>query len=458
MRYKSKYLKESVKQIHFIGIGGIGMCGLAEYLLEKGYVVTGSDMTRTFITDRLETKGAKIFTGHKKSNVNAKTDLVVFTSAVKKDNPEYKKARDRGIKTIKRAVLLGDIVNSKFLIAVSGTHGKTTTTSMLAKILIDTGFDPTVFVGGNLDVLGGASYRNGESGFAIVEADEYDRSFLTLKPNVIIINNIELDHVDIYKNESILLKSFADFATKIKPNGTFIINWDDSNIRKLFKSSKKKNILKYGIKSTGLVSKLRNENFKTEFNYKNKKISLNVLGEHNVYNALAAITASGVVCDDSKRIIKSISSFKGVKRRLELKSSRKFKIFDDYAHHPSEIKTTLLSLKDNDKGRIVVVFQPHTFTRTNVFYKEFAESLNIADLVYLLPIYPAREKSIKGVNSRLILEILKMKGCESYLFENKNDLFKHLEESLKRNDRVVFQGAGTITNYCDEFIKKVMNK
>lgn len=454
MQYKYKYLKDNVKLVHFIGIGGIGMCGLAEYLLDKGYAVTGSDMTRTFITDRLVEKGAKIYFGHKAGNINAKTDLVVFTSAVKKDNPEYKRAKDRGIKCIKRAVLLGDVVNGKFLIAVSGTHGKTTTTSMLAKILIDSGFDPTVFVGGNLDVLGGASFRSGKSGFAIVEADEYDRSFLTLTPNVIIINNIELDHVDIYKNEKVLLKSFADFASKIKSNGTFILNWDDNNIRKIFKSSGKK-VLKYGIKSTGLVAKLKNKGFKTEFYYENKKVSLNVLGEHNVYNALAAIKAASVVCDDTKRIIKSISSFNGVKRRLELKYSKQFKIFDDYAHHPSEIKTTLLSLKENDKGRVVVVFQPHTYSRTNAFFKEFAEALSIADLVYLLPIYPAREVPIKGVNSGLILEILKRKEHESYLFDDKNELFKHLEKNLKRNDRVIFQGAGTITIYCDEFIKKV---
>ena len=457
MHYKYKYLKEKVNQIHFIGIGGIGMCGLAEYLLDKGYKVTGSDITRTFITDRLVKKGAKIYYGHKASNINTKTDLVVYTSALKKENPEYKKAKNYRIKAIKRAALLGDIVNGKYLIAVSGTHGKTTTTSMIAKILIDTGFDPTVFVGGNLDILGGASYRKGESGFAIVEADEYDRSFLTLNPNVIIINNIELDHVDIYKNEDALLKSFADFILKIKPNGTFVINWDDRNIKSLFKS-RKKNILKYGIKATGLVTKLRNNYFKTEFTYKNTKINLNVLGEHNVYNALAALKASSVVCDDAKSILKSLSSFKGVKRRLELKSSKQYKIFDDYAHHPSEIKATLQALKDNDGERIVVVFQPHTFSRTNMFYKEFAESLNIADVVYLLPIYPAREKSLKGVNSRLIFEILKMNGCESYLFENKDALFKHLKKSLKRNDRVVFQGAGTISNYCDEFIKKIAVK
>ena len=453
MQYKSRYLKNNVKKIHFIGIGGIGMCGLAEYLLDKGYKVSGSDITRTFITDRLIKKGAYVKYGHKASNIEKNVDLVVITSAVKADNPEYKKAIAKGIKTIKRAQLLGDLVNNKFLIAVSGTHGKTTTTSILAKILIDTGFDPTVFVGGNLDILGGASFRTGNSGFAIVEADEYDRSFLTLHPDVIVVNNIELDHVDIYKNEKSLLKAFIDFKNNLKPRGTLIVNWDDDNVRKLFNTRGSRNILKYGIKKTELVTRIENKNFKTVFKYKNNKVSMNVLGYHNVYNAMAAILASCVVCNDTKSIIKSVSNFNGVKRRLELKCDKQFKIFDDYAHHPSEIKTTLLSLKENDSGRIVVVFQPHTYTRTKEFYADFAEALNIADVVYLLHIYPAREKAIKGVKSELIFDILKKDERETYIYKSQSDLFRHLKKSLKKNDRVIFQGAGTITNYCDEFIK-----
>lgn len=457
MNKKQKYLDNKVKSIHFIGIGGIGMCGLAEYLLDKGYKVTGSDLTKSFITERLESKGAKIFYGHSEKNLKKGADLVVYTSAVKADNPEYKMALKLKVKTIKRAVLLGEIVNDMLLIAVSGTHGKTSTTSMLSKILIDNGFNPTVFVGGNLSVLGGASYRIG-SNIAIVEADEYDRSFLTLNPDIIIINNIELDHVDIYKNVKSLMKSFKDFAGKLKTNGCFIVNWDDKNIRDLFKSLKSDYVFKYGMIRTDVISKVKVKNFKTEYELTGNKVTLKVLGYHNVYNSTAAIIASSLIFNNIKKIIKSISTFNGVKRRLELKYDKNFKVFDDYGHHPSEVKTTLLSLKANDKGRLIVVFQPHTFTRLHKFYKEFAKALEIADVVYLLPVYPAREKEIKGVKSELIYNILNKKNHKVFLIDKNEELFSHLKKVVKKNDRVVFQGAGTVTNVCDEFVKGVKGK
>ncbi len=455
----SKYLKDGLKRVHFIGIGGIGMSGLAEYLLEKGYIVSGSDMTGTFITERMSRKGARIYYGHDEANLDKRTGLVVYTSAVKKNNPEFIKAKQLGISTIKRAALLGDIVNDKYLIAVSGTHGKTTTTSILSKIFIDLGYDPTVFVGGNLDILKGKSFKSGTGDLAIVEADEYDKSFLTLHPDVMIINNVELDHVDIYKNEESLLSTFAAFTRNIKEGGTFVLNWDDSNIRKLFKKAHKNNdVIKYGIKSTGRITNLQSKNFKTGFCLDKSKILLKLLGRHNVYNAAAAISAASVISDDIKSIIKSVSSFSGVKRRLELKYSNGLTIFDDYAHHPTEIKTTLESLKQNGKGRLTVVFQPHTYSRTQEFYREFAEALKSADSIYLVPVYPAREKPIKGVNSELILKILKKSKKQVQLSENKEDLFLNLRSSLRRNDKVVFQGAGTITNLCDEFVNIVKKR
>ena len=454
MNKDHKYLNKKIKKIHFIGIGGIGMCGLAEYLLDKGYKISGSDLTKTFITERLENKGARINYGHNGKNIRKDTDLVIYTSAVKADNPEYKMSLKLKINTIKRAVLLGEIVNDMLLIAVSGTHGKTSTTSMLSKILIDNGFNPTVFVGGNLDILGGASYRIG-SNVAVVEADEYDRSFLTLNPDIIIINNIELDHVDIYKNVKSLMKSFKVFAGNLKTNGCFIINWDDKNIRELFKSIKADYVFKYGMKNTDVISNVKVKNFKTEFTLNGNKVSLNVLGYHNVYNSTAAIIASNLIFENNEKIIKSISSFSGVKRRLELKYDKGFKVFDDYGHHPSEVKTTLISLKENDKGRLIVIFQPHTYTRLKKFYKEFAKALEIADVVYLLPIYPAREKELKGIKSELIFNIMNKKKHKVILIEDIDELYTHLNKQIKKNDRVVFQGAGTVTNFCDEFIKKV---
>lgn len=459
IRLRSKYMKDGVKKVHFIGIGGIGMSGLAEYLIEKGYKVSGSDMAKTFITQRMNRKGARIHYGHKAENLDVKTDLVIYTSAVKSDNPEYIKAKKLGIRIIKRAVLLGDLVNNKYLIAVSGTHGKTTTTSILCKIFIDLGYDPTVFVGGNLDVLNNESYKSGKGDLAIVEADEYDRSFLTLHPDVMIINNIELDHVDIYKDEQSLMKTFSGFIGNIKEGGTYVLNWDDKNVRKLFpKKMQNNSIVKYGIKLTGRVSKLKTKNFKTEFYLNNNRVPLSLLGKHNVYNASAAISAASVICDDLKSIIKSVSNFTGVRRRLELKYNENVKVFDDYAHHPSEIKTTLESLRNNDKGRLIVVFQPHTYSRTKEFYKEFSEALKIADKIYLIPVYPAREKPIKGVSSELIFKILKKTNKEIFYYENINVIYEQLKNNLKKGDKIVFQGAGTVTNFCDEFIKIIRKK
>lgn len=448
------YLNKKVKSVHFIGIGGIGMCGLAEYLLVKGYKVTGSDSTRTFITERLESKGAKVSYGHSADNIRKGVHLVVYTSAVKKDNPEYKKALSLKISTIKRAVLLGELVNGLNLIAVSGTHGKTSTTSMIANILIKSGIDPTVFVGGNLDILGGASYRIGKGKWAVVEADEYDRSFLTLKPNVIVVNNIELDHIDIYKNEKSLKTAFKSFLSNLKQEGTIVANFDDKNVKELIDPIDEV-VIDFGIKGTNKISNVKMSATKTTFNLNDFKVELGIPGYHNVYNASAAICAT-IFAAKSANIFKSLKDFKGVKRRLELKyDKRNIKIYDDYGHHPSEVLSSLKSLKDIDKKRLIVVFQPHTYSRTKQFYKEFAKSLSAADKVYLLPVYAAREKEIKRVSSKLIYNLIKKDKC---LVDNENTLYTDLKKTLKKDDRVVFQGAGDVTNMCDKFIKGINTK
>lgn len=448
------YLNKKVKNVHFIGIGGIGMCGLAEYLLVKGYKVTGSDSTKTFITERLEIKGAKVTYGHSASNISIGVHLVVYTSAVKKDNPEFKKALSLKINTIKRAVLLGELVNDLNLIAVSGTHGKTSTTSMIASILIKSGIDPTVFVGGNLDNLGGASYRIGKGKWAVVEADEYDRSFLTLKPNVIVVNNVELDHIDIYKNEKSLNTAFKAFLNNLKDDGTIVANYDDKNVRELVDPIDEV-VIDFGIKGTNKISRVKMSASKTTFNLNDFKVELGIPGYHNVYNASAAICAT-IFAAKSANIFSSLKSFKGVKRRLELKYDNiNLKVYDDYGHHPSEVLSSLKSLKDVDKKRLIVVFQPHTYSRTKQFYKEFAKSLSAADKIYLLPVYAAREKTMKGVSSKLIYNLIKKDKC---LVQNEDALYTDLKKSLKMGDRIVFQGAGDVTNMCDKFIKGIKTK
>lgn len=448
------YLNKKVKNVHFIGIGGIGMCGLAEYLLVKGYKVTGSDSTKTFITERLEKKGAKVSYGHSADNIGKSVHLVVYTSAVKKDNPEYKKALALKINTIKRAVLLGELVNGLKLIAVSGTHGKTSTTSMIAGILIKSGIDPTVFVGGNLDILGGASYRIGKGKWAVVEADEYDRSFLTLKPDVIVVNNVELDHIDIYKTEKSLKSAFKSFLSNLKEEGTIVANYDDKNVKELVDPVDEV-VIDFGFNGTNRISNVKMSASKTAFSLNDFKVELGIPGYHNVYNASAAICAT-IFAVKSASIFGSLKDFKGVKRRLELKyDKRNIKVYDDYGHHPSEVLSSLKSLKDVDKKRLIVVFQPHTYSRTKQFYREFAKSLSAADKVYLLPVYAAREKAMKGVSSKLIYSLIKKDKC---LVESESELFADLKKSIKKGDRVVFQGAGDVTNMCDKFIKGIKYK
>lgn len=438
--------------VHFIGIGGIGMCGLAEYLLVKGYKVTGSDITRTAITDRLAKKGAKIKYGHKAENIGRDVSLVVYTSAVKPDNPEFASCVERNIKAVKRALLLGEIVNGKILIAVSGTHGKTSTTSMISKILIDAKYDPTVFVGGNLDFLGGAAYRIGKGRYAVVEADEYDRSFHTLKPSIAVINNIELDHTDIYKSEKEIVESFRKFADSVKPNGYFVTNGDDRNITKVMKGRICRRA-DFGKKAVNEIGMVKTDTEGIKFRLNEIQIELGVIGKHNVYNAAAAFIAGSIAGIKASVILKSLASYPGVKRRLELIWNKAYSVYDDYAHHPTEVSSSLASLNEIKKGKLIVVFQPHTYTRTGKFYRGFAKALSAADVVYLLPVYAARELPVRGVTSKLIYAELKKTGTKCHIMRSPGELLKALGKSVKKDDCVVFQGAGDVTNLSRIFIK-----
>jgi UDP-N-acetylmuramate--alanine ligase len=454
MRKKETNIKilKNVRTVHFIGIGGIGMCGLAEYLLVKGYRITGSDITRTFITKRLEKKGARIKYGHKASNVGKDVDLIVHTAAVKTENPELKAAVERNIKTIKRAFLLGELVNGKYLIAVSGTHGKTSTTAMIAKILIDAKLDPTVFVGGNLEFLGGASYRIGKGKYAVVEADEYDRSFHTLKPTIAVINNIELDHTDIYKTEKEIIESFKTFADRVKSTGYFVVNMNDRNVKKVM-ADRICRRADFGKGCINSISNVKADNAGITYKLNEADIRLIVPGYHNVFNSSAAFIAGSIVNIKPSVITMSLEKFPGVKRRLELKYRKDISVYDDYAHHPTEVASSLKSINEVKEGRLIVVYQPHTFTRTREFYKEFAKALSIADIVYLMPVYPARELPIKRVTSKLIFDKIKNKEAKKVLVVKTDKLKDALKKEVKKGDCVVFQGAGDITNYCDEFIK-----
>lgn len=449
---------DDVKNIHFIGIGGIGMSGIAEYLVRKGLTVSGSDSTLSDITHKLSAAGVKIYEGHNESNLSEDTGLVVYSAAIKENNPELFKARKLGINAVKRAKMLGEIVNDKKLIAVSGTHGKTSTTAMIAKVLIDCNIDPTVFVGGTIDFLEGGNSRIGNGEYAVVEADEYDRSFLTLKPDYVIITNIDLDHTDFYKDLDDLKNSFTDFLTSGKGNLKVVGFGDDRNIIDLMNSIQNKNCNTYGFGEHNkyVISEMSSTGSNLKFEINKSIIQLSIPGVHNVLNASAAYIIGELLGIDRDCVIRNLKSFYGVNRRLELKYDKEIKVYDDYAHHPTEIEYSFNAIKEISKSRVITVFQPHTYTRTRDFYVGFANALKDNDVTILTELYPAREKEIEGVSSKLIYDKLVSFDENKIFYEKSFDkVIIRLDEIVMENDTIIFQGAGDITDLCNLYVKKL---
>jgi len=455
---------EGIKKVHLIGVGGIGMSGIAEYLLRKDYEVSGSDMTSSMITGRLVNLGIKCFEGHREENLTDDTELVIYSAAVKEDNPELKKAIRLNLKVVKRAEALGSIVNDKYLISVSGTHGKTTTTAMIAKVLIENGIDPTVFVGGLSDFLEGGSSRIGNSNIAVVEADEYDRSFLQLRSDVIVITNIEADHLDIYDDLDDIKKCFLKFIEKSKENVNIIACGDDENVRDTLKDVQGVNYYGFGNANEFVIHEPGYSTKTISYKLNNTDLRIKVPGDHNVLNSSAAYIVSKVFGMNYEKFNQSMKTFYGVKRRLELKYENGIRVFDDYAHHPSEVSATLDAIKKQGQGRIITVFQPHLYSRTRDFYKEFGKSFELTDFLLLTKIYPARETEIEGITSDLILkEYRKIKpgkeGLESgFYMDDEIMIMKKLEEIVKDGDVIIFQGAGDITDLCTNYVKKMKEK
>lgn len=448
--------------IYFIGIGGIGMSGLAEYFLRTGHKVSGSDMTATHITERLVSLGAEIFNGHSASNISGSIDTVVYTSAVKNGNPELEKANELGIRTVRRAEMLGEIVNDKYLIAVSGTHGKTTTTAMIGKLLVDAGLDPLIFVGGNVQLFDGGATRFGSGKYAVVEADEYDRSFLALRPDVTVVTNIDADHLDIYKDLDDIKSTFREFCDRSKYGAYMIYCGDDENIKSFMNSINREKIsYGYDDKNYLKIIDYRPSAGVLDFSILNShrsydNVHLNMPGRHNALNSTACFAVSKVLDVPFETYKESISGFRTVDRRMQLKFEGKgIRVYDDYSHHPVEVSASLKGLKEAGAGRLITVFQPHLFTRTRDFYKEFAEALAISDEVILMDIYPAREKPIEGITSELILNEASAKFENIRLINERSDVLAWLRHDLKPGDVVVFQGAGDITNLCSEFVNQI---
>ena len=451
-------------KVHFMGIGGISMSGLARILLNNNFTVSGSDNTYSSIIEDLIKAGAHIMIGQKASNINENIDLIVYTAAIHDDNPEFIEAKRLNIPMLSRADFIGQLMNNyKTPIAVSGTHGKTTTTSMIAQILLENDMDPTISVGGILKSINGNIYV-GNSDLFLTEACEYTNSFLKFSPKIGIILNIEEDHMDFFKDIDDIRSSFLEFAHRLpsKENGgTLIINGEinDANI---FIKELDCNIITYGIDGDYDYSAKNityDEFARPSYDlYVNGKfvtrIGLSVTGLHNVSNSLPAIALCSLLDIPINSIQKGLLTFTGTDRRFEYKGEvNGIKILDDYAHHPTEIIATLKTAKRYPHRDIWCVFQSHTYTRTKAFLNEFVDALKLADHVILPDIYPARETDTLGMSSQLLCDKLIENGVDAYYFPTFNEIEKFILKNCKKNDLVITMGAGNVVDISDSLTK-----
>ena len=450
-----------IKYVFFVGIGGIGMSGIAELLLNLGFNVSGSDINENENITRLKNLNIDVKIGHSPSNINQDTDVLVYSSAVPVENPEIVRARQKGIPIIRRAEMLGELISVKETsIAVSGTHGKTTTSSMIGTILAYAKKDPTMVVGGlvhNIDT----NSKLGNGDIIVVEADEFDRSFLALKPTIGIITNIELEHTDCYDDLKDLQDAFIQFCKSVPFYGEVILCADSPAVQEIIPKIERP-MTTYG-RSRDAAYRAKNirfqENKSTYSIFRAEEclgeIKLNVPGEHNVLNSLAAVVLGIEMGLSFNDIQKGIYNYKGVRRRFDIKGTfNDIMLLDDYAHHPTEVKATIEAAKAGWDRRIIAVFQPHLFTRTREFFREFSNSLELADVVLITDIYPAREKPIPGVTSKLIYDILfqKMKDY-CFLVPDLDDLESMLDKIIEPGDMIITMGAGNIWRYCESYSK-----
>ncbi len=447
--------------IHFIGIGGISMSGLAEILLERGFMVTGSDAKQSELTEMLERHGARIYYGQKAENITEGIDVVVYTAAVHPDNPEFAAASAMGLPILSRAELLGQIMkNYSVSIAVSGTHGKTTTTSMITEILMDAGKNPTISVGGILDSIGG-NIRVGGPELFVTEACEYTNSFLSFFPTMEIILNVEADHLDFFKDLEDIRSSFRRFACLLPENGLLIINSDIRNYEELC-SGLPCRVITVGSdpeKSRYSAAWITfDENACASFCLlENGKeagtVTLGVPGMHNVYNALAAIAVSRELGISMETIRRGLMKFAGTHRRFEKKGViGGVTIIDDYAHHPQEITATLAAAKNYPHREIWCVFQPHTYTRTRALMNDFVRALSSADHVVLADIYAARETDTLGISSRDLEEKIRELGTDVHYFPSFDEIETFLLENCVNGDLLITMGAGDIVKVGERLL------
>jgi UDP-N-acetylmuramate--alanine ligase len=448
-----------IRRVHMVGIGGIGMSSIAEVLLNRGYQVSGSDLKKSEVTHRLETLGARIYEGHASEQVK-EADVVVYSSAVKvKENPETLEAERCRIPLIPRSVMLGELMRMKYGVCIAGTHGKTTTTSITGLVISEGGFDPTIIVGGKVTVFGSNAVA-GEGDIIIIEADEYDRTFLRLTPSIAVITNIEADHLDIYHNLEDIKQAFIQFANSIPFFGAAIICLDDPTVQEIV-SDIDRRVITYG---TSRQAEIRAENVKqdginTSFQVMNGSELLGTAeirspGLHNVRNALAAIAVALELEIDFGLIVEALRKFSGVQRRFqEIGEVHGVLVIDDYAHHPTEIMATLEAASSGwPDRRIVAVFQPHLYSRTQDFSEGFARAFFNADLLVMTDIFPAREAPIPGIDGQMLADLARRYGHRGvHYVANKEDLPEYLLSLVKENDTVITLGAGDINTYGRRF-------
>jgi UDP-N-acetylmuramate--alanine ligase len=457
---KTDMMRRKVRQIHFVGIGGIGMSGIAEVLLNLGYTVTGSDQNRTDITERLVDLGATIHQGHGAAHVGA-ADVVVTSTAVRPDNPEVLETHRRGIPVIPRAEMLAELLKMKFSVAVSGSHGKTSTTSMIATILARGGLDPTMVIGGKLASIG-SNARLGDGEVIVAEADESDGSFLKLSPSLAVITNIDREHLDHYRDLAEIKDAFLQFANIVPFYGATIVCLDDENVRAILPRIKRR-VITYGLhrQADWRAEKIHFSGRTAKFavywrNDLQGSVTLNAPGLFNVYNALAAIAAARELEVSFSAVRAGLKTFTGVQRRLEVKGRvNDVTVVDDYGHHPTEIRETLAAARQVWPDRLIVVFQPHRYTRTKALFQEFLTAFPNADRLIVTDIYAASEEPIPGVSAAALADGIRRAGHRNVQYIGD---FKAIVEDLIRtaqpSDVILTLGAGNVLKIGEAFLAR----
>lgn len=461
---------QRVQNIHLIGIGGSGMSGIAEVLLNQGYTVSGSDLSENNATRRLQSLGANIFFNHKPSHVR-KTDVVVISTAIQKNNPELKAAYEKRIPVLPRAQMLGELMRFQQGITIAGTHGKTTTTSLVASLLTEAGLDPTFVIGGLLNSAG-AHAKLGASDYFIAEADESDASFLHLQPKMTIVTNIDFDHMQTYNDDpNCLQQTFVNFLHHLPFYGLAVVCIDDPIVRKIIPDIARP-VITYGFDKSADIKAVEFKQIGTKCHFKVQRkksskplpITLNLAGKHNVLNALAAITIASECGVPNKIIQRALANFQGVARRFQIHGQLQFNqanvlLIDDYGHHPREITATFQAMKNAwPNKRIVLAFQPHRYSRTKLLFDDFAEALSEADVLLLLDTYAAGEKPIPGANGRALARNIRQRGKVEPIFVPQLDnLPLILDNVLQDGDVLMLQGAGNIGALAAQLAEKYMH-